>query len=155
MFINIKVLLIIIGLGFNNPEPMLTLDYNDFKNKIETKSDELRIYNFWATWCAPCIKEMPYFEAAVKNMENTKLVFVSIDDDRKPERVEAFIEKLEIISPVWLLSEKEQKNWKRQLEKDWSGAIPATLFVAADGTKHFHTGLMSEKKFKELIAAYR
>ena len=80
MFINIKVLLIIIGLGFNNPEPMLTLDYDDFKNKIETKSDELRIYNFWATWCAPCIKEMPYFEAAVNNMEGTKLVFVS---DRK------------------------------------------------------------------------
>lgn len=60
---------------------------------------------------------MPYFEATVNNMESTKLVFVSLDDDRKPERVEAFIKKLEIMSPVWLLSEKEQKTGKGSWRK--------------------------------------
>ena len=85
MFINIKVLLIIIGLGFSNPEPMLTLDYDDFKNKIEAKSDELRIYNFWATWCAPCIKEMPDIKKAEEILEEYGYTFLLVSDETLDE----------------------------------------------------------------------
>lgn len=155
MLLKLKVLLLFLSLGFIETDPMITMGFEDFKSKIETPSDDLRIYNFWATWCAPCIDEMPYFESTVKNTKGTSLVFVSLDDDRRPERVKAFVEKKGFSSPIWLLSEKEQKDWKQKLKKDWSGAIPATLFVTAEGKRHFHTGQISQEKLKGLIETYR
>ena len=155
MMLKIKFLFLFLSLVFIQPDPMITLDFEGFKSEIETPSEDLRIYNFWATWCAPCIHEMPYFESVVEDTKGTHLVFVSLDDDRRPERVEAFVEKKGFTSPIWLLSEKEQKDWKQKLEEDWSGAIPATLFVTAAGKRHFHTGQISEEKLKALIEAYQ
>jgi thiol-disulfide isomerase/thioredoxin len=137
-----------------DPAPLIKMDFEGFKSRIEEPSENLRIYNFWATWCAPCIKEMPYFESVINNNENSSLVFVSLDNDRRPERITSFIEEKGIKSPVWLLSEKEQRDWKQKLDEDWSGVIPATLFVAADGRTYFHKGQISEDKLQELIDAY-
>ncbi|AKP51039.1 TlpA family protein disulfide reductase [Cyclobacterium amurskyense] len=155
MLLKFKVLFLFLGLSFVETDPMITIDFEDFKNKIETPSEDLRIYNFWATWCLPCIHEMPYFESTVNNSEGTSLVFVSLDDDRRRDRVQAFLEKNEIKTTVWLLSEKEQKDWKRKLKKDWSGAIPATLFVSANGDRHFHTGQLSQEELEGLIEKYQ
>lgn len=138
-----------------DPDPLIKVDFEDFRNRIEEPSEKLRIYNFWATWCAPCIKEMPYFESVVNSNKQSRLVFVSLDDDRRPERVVSFIEKKGINSPVWLLSEKEQKDWKQKLDEDWTGVIPATLFVAADGRSYFHKGQISEEQLKALIETYQ
>jgi thiol-disulfide isomerase/thioredoxin len=151
-----KVLIVLATLLFikTDPAPLIKMDFEDFKSRIEAPSENLRIYNFWATWCAPCIKEMPYFESVVKSNKQSSLVFVSLDDDRRPERVVSFIEKKGINSPVWLLSEKEQKDWKQKLDEDWSGVIPATLFVAADGRSYFHKGQISEEQLKALIETY-
>ena len=58
--------------------------------------DTVYVINFWATWCAPCVKELPYFEALLeKNSEKPfKQILVSLDDDKKLEsRVLPFLKK--------------------------------------------------------------
>ncbi|GAB3662162.1 hypothetical protein GCM10028791_37040 [Echinicola sediminis] len=115
------------------------------------ESDKLRMYNFWATWCAPCVKEMPYFEQAGLSDPNLELYFISLDDGRSPERVSRFLERKAIKSPVYLLDDMDYNKWIDKVNPDWSGAIPATLFILPNGNRHFHEGQLEPEELNSLI----
>ena len=72
----------------------------DLQTIISTRSEKIQIINFWATWCAPCVKEVPLFERL--NQENkavdVTLVSMDYDLDPNPEKVYRFIarKKLQI-----------------------------------------------------------
>lgn len=96
--------------------------------------DTTYIVNFWATWCAPCIHEMPEFEALEKRFAGTavKVLLVSLDfkEDLRM-KVPAFIERRHGALPevVWL-AETDANKFIPKIEKRWSGSIPATLLIA-------------------------
>jgi thiol-disulfide isomerase/thioredoxin len=92
-------------------------------------SDTLYVVNFWATWCGPCIKEMPYFEAVNKQYQNqpVRVILVSMDAKKDLEKVKTFTQRRNIASDVWLLDETDANTWIDKLESKWSGAIPATI----------------------------
>jgi thiol-disulfide isomerase/thioredoxin len=101
-------------------------------NRLENKADQVQIVNFWATWCAPCVKELPLFEKLnAENRSNVKVTLVSmdLDLDPNPEKVYKFITRKNIQSEVLLLDEKDPNSWINKIEKQWSGALPATLIV--------------------------
>lgn len=93
--------------------------------------DQVKVINFWATWCAPCIKELPYFEALQKNHsdQNIKLLLVSLDFVEQKERVAKFLEKKDITANVWLLDETDANTYIDKIDSRWSGAIPMTLII--------------------------
>lgn len=149
------VLFLIVLPGFSDKNLSKTefkiISFEEFESLAAEESDKLRIFNFWATWCAPCIREMPYFEEANNDNADVELYFISMDDARRPERVTSFIEKRKIQSPVYLLDDVDFNSWIDKVNPDWTGAIPATLFVQADGTRHFHEGAMEEPELLALI----
>lgn len=134
-----------------SPKEATIISYSEFEKMVNEPSDKLRIYNFWATWCAPCIKEMPHFEKVSLSDPELSLYFISLDDGRKPERVNNFITKRQIQAPVLLLDDIDYNKWISKVHQDWSGAIPATLFIDAGGKKHFYEGEMSEEELKSII----
>ncbi|EON78422.1 thioredoxin, putative [Lunatimonas lonarensis] len=134
-----------------NKADVKIISFSDFDGMTKKASDKLVIYNFWATWCAPCVKEMPAFEKVNAEDPNLELVFISLDDGRKPERVNTFIERRAIKSPVFLLNDVDFNSWIGKVNADWSGAIPATLFVKPDGSRFFHEGELNEDELKNLI----
>jgi thiol-disulfide isomerase/thioredoxin len=102
------------------------------KQIIERKSDNVVVINFWATWCAPCIKELPFFEkiSAEKRPDvQIYLVSMDLDLDPNPEKVYRFIDRKKLLSTVLLLSEKDPNGWIDQIDPAWSGALPATLVI--------------------------
>jgi len=127
------------------------ISYPDFEQLVNTPSSQIRVYNFWATWCAPCIKEMPDFEKVNKEDQEVSLYFISLDDGRKPDRVNNFVTKRQIEAPVYLLDDIDYNAWISKVDESWSGAIPATLFVDQKGNKHFHEGEMNEAEIKKII----
>lgn len=127
------------------------ISYEEFEELTEQKSDKIKIYNFWATWCAPCVKEMPIFEKVVNEDEGLDLYFISLDDGRQPDRVTNFIEKRRVNAPVYLLDDVDFNSWIDKVSEKWSGAIPATLFVLPDGSRSFHEGEVDESELKALI----
>lgn len=140
------------GSNLSNPEPTFKIiSFPEFERIVNTPSNKIRVYNFWATWCGPCVKEMPYFENIQAEDSSIELVFISMDDGRKPERVTSFLEKKGIKAPVYLLNDVDYNKWIDKVDPSWSGAIPATLFIKADGTKSFHEGEVTEIELKSII----
>jgi thiol-disulfide isomerase/thioredoxin len=109
-----------------------TIRLDMLKQIIERKSDNVVIVNFWATWCAPCIKELPFFEKiSAENRADVQIYLVSmdLDLDPNPEKVYRFIDRKKLLSTVLLLNEKDPNGWIDQIDPAWSGALPATLVI--------------------------
>lgn len=106
----------------------------------------IKVYNFWATWCAPCIRELPQFNEIDLQFSSVDVTLISIDDvDLLNERVEPFISKKQIDARVVLLDETDFDIIINNIDKSWSGAIPATLIVDCRNNKRY----FYEKEFKD------
>jgi thiol-disulfide isomerase/thioredoxin len=104
--------------------------YDDFEKNVLLENDTTYVINFWATWCAPCIKELPYFEKLNSENENVKVILVSLDSKKDlDKKLIPFIKKRKLASKVMLLADKDYNSWLSKVDENWSGAIPATLIL--------------------------
>ncbi len=117
--------------------------FDDFQKAVIKEDDNIYVINFWATWCAPCIKELPHFEKLHAENKKVKVILVSLDSRKDLEKkLIPFVERKKITAEVLLLSDKDYNSWLSKIDKDWSGAIPATLII--QGKKH----LFAEREFE-------
>ena len=114
------------------------IKYTDL-NKLMQKDDGIYVINFWASWCGPCVVEMPYFETLANDfrINNVKVVFISLDFKRDLEIVKRFVENKKINSPVYILDEPDYDSWIDKVSIKWSGSIPATL-ISQGNKKEFY-----------------
>ena len=105
--------------------------------------DKVHIINFWATWCKPCVKELPYMDALNDIYgKDVKVTLVSLDFPRQIEsKLIPFMEKNQLKSEIVVLDDGKTNEWINKVDPRWSGAIPATV-VFKNGVKHFY-----EKEF--------
>jgi thiol-disulfide isomerase/thioredoxin len=105
-------------------------DFNGIQKYLNTQNDSTYVVNFWATWCAPCVKELPYFESINKNYKDkkVKVLLISLDFPNKYESsLKPFILKHNLQSEVVALNDPDSNNWIPKIDEQWSGALPATL----------------------------
>ena len=105
-------------------------DYEGLEPLINKKDDNIHIVNFWATWCAPCIRELPYFEAINQKYKSqgVDVLLVSLDFPKKYKtKLIPFIEKHNLKSKIIAFDDVNQNRWIPAIHKDWSGALPATI----------------------------
>lgn len=104
--------------------------FDEVASIIATETDRIQVINFWATWCAPCVKELPYFQALEnRNDPSVKITLVSMDYADKLKNVNSFIRKKGITSDVLILDDLDYNSWIDRVDESWGGAIPATLFI--------------------------
>ncbi|MBT8244399.1 TlpA disulfide reductase family protein [Winogradskyella sp.] len=128
-------------------------DYDGLKPLINKVDDKVHVVNFWATWCAPCIKELPYFEKinAVYKDKNVEVLLVSLDFPRQYEtKLIPFIEKRNIESKVVCFDDVDQNRWIPAINKDWSGALPATIIYKGDKRQFYEQSFTQKELEKEL-----
>lgn len=105
--------------------------FSEFEENLHSSSDTVYVINFWATWCAPCRKELPEFEKIYKSHKDdkVKVLLVSLDFPSQAENsLKNFLSANEITAPVILLNEPDANSWIDKVHPSWSGALPATLF---------------------------
>jgi len=99
-------------------------------SRMNTK-DTVYVVNFWATWCKPCIEELPAFDSllVLQNSKPVKIILVSLDFKEDLEtKVKPFLLKRNIQAECVLLDEVNGNDFINKISPNWSGAIPATLF---------------------------
>lgn len=122
---------------------------------IQAKGENIKVINFWATWCAPCVKEMPLFEKLGQDRKDVQVTFVSMDLDLDPDpaKVHKFVARKKIQSQVLILDEQNPNSWIELIDKDWSGALPATIIVnSKTGQRKFVERELHEGELEKLIA---
>ncbi len=125
------------------------------QSEISKPSEQILVFNFWATWCAPCVKELPLFEKLNQNDKEVKVTLVSmdIDLDPNPEKVYKFIERKKIQSRVIILDAVDPNSWINKIDKNWSGALPATLIInTKTGERRFVNNALKEGDLEKLVA---
>lgn len=113
-------------------------NFESLEPLLYTDSNKIHIVNFWAMWCAPCIKELPILKEFEKNNPNVEITLVSLDFPEDIEtRLKPFLERKGITSKVVLLDDPDQNSWINKIDPNWSGAIPFTI-IFNNENRTFH-----------------
>lgn len=96
--------------------------------------DTIYIINFWATWCAPCVAELPQFGELERRYagQKVKVLLVSFDfPESYPQKLTAYVAKKKLAPEVVWFSESNANEFIPKIEKSWSGALPGTMIISA------------------------
>ncbi len=117
--------------------------------------DTVYIINFWATWCAPCVQELPVFNALNKRYADkpVKVVLVSLDfKEDVAIKLPTFIQRKKLTPQVIWLSDTNPNEFVPKVDKAWGGSIPATVIVhTGSQTKEFIEGQVTEKQVAGIV----
>ncbi|MES2389109.1 MAG: TlpA disulfide reductase family protein [Bacteroidota bacterium] len=125
--------------------------WKETESLLKNANDTVYVVNFWATWCRPCIQELPVFEASAKKYQNRPVRFVMISMDFLEElqtRLLPFISRRKMQLPVVLLHEPDQNKWISKVDQAWEGSLPATLVF--NNAKNHRSFFGSEVRAEEL-----
>ena len=127
--------------------------FEELEKRISIENDTTYVVNFWATWCAPCVKELPYFEKANElfKEEKVKIILVNLDFPRHIEsRLLPFIEKHQLRSEVPILDDPDANSWINKIDPNWDGDIPVTI-IHNRHKKVFFNQAFNEEELIEII----
>ena len=129
------------------------VDFDSFYSKIDLSSDYTYVINFWATWCSPCVKELPYFESVNREFseKNVKVLLVSLDFPSQIEsKLKPYLKKNKIKSNVILLDDSKMNKWVPRVSEKWDGGIPATLIVNSSNYNFYPNPFEKEELVSEI-----
>ncbi len=141
------------------PQPQIQIIDRTWINTLRNsakENDTLYIINFWATWCKPCVEELPCFENVTATHKNEKVKVLLVSNDMKKElngRLTKFVSDKNLQSQVLFMNETNPNDWLETVNKDWSGAIPATWFVRGN-KEFFHEGELTCEELEKMIREF-
>ena len=129
------------------------LTFEQLETASHKNNDTLYVVNFWATWCRPCVLELPYFlESAKKNAnQKVKIVFVSLNSLKEIETVQKFTDTRNIIQDVFILNAGNPNVWLDKIDKSWEGSIPATVMYKNNKKVFFREGEFTQTEIDSII----
>lgn len=128
-------------------------DYDGLEPLINKNDNRVHVVNFWATWCKPCVKELPYFEEvrAAHPEEELEVLLVSLDFPTQYEsKLKPFIADFNLKSEVVVLDDPDMNSWIPKISEKWSGSIPATIIYNKD-KRVFYERSFSKEELKDEI----
>ena len=113
----------------NDPIDLEVYNFEGIAPYLNLEGSKTYVVNFWATWCAPCVKELPHFEALQsKYIDSLEVILVSLDFPHQYEtKLKPFIQKHQLKSKVVVLDDPDMNSWIPRVNPQWDGAIPVTL----------------------------
>lgn len=124
---------------------------------LNNHNDTLYIVNFWATWCKPCVAELPYLDKLHSQYQHqkVKVVLVSLDAVKSLEnKVKPFLISRNIESQVVLLADTKANDWIDKVSVEWSGSIPATLFYSDDNRIFKEQEFENYEEIKNIVETF-
>lgn len=130
------------------------IDVSDLKLILEAGKGSAILINVWATWCEPCREEFPdLVDLSAKYKKDIRFISISVDDISDLEvKVVPFLKNQNVQFESYLMKVAEPEDFINFLDKNWSGALPAT-FIYNKNVKQTEAliGKQSFKTFEEAI----
>ncbi|MCJ8167556.1 redoxin family protein [Pontibacter sp. E15-1] len=116
----------------------VTLDLIDapaLKALLQNDTDKVRLVNVWATWCGPCVMELPDFVDINRMYRNRDFEFITISADKpdKKDKALAALKKLEASNTNYLFNSEDKYALIELIDPEWQGALPYTLLIEPGG----------------------
>ena len=131
--------------------------YSALEPLFQQKNDTTYVINFWATWCKPCVEELPYFEdlhAKYKD-QKVRVILVSLDFPRQIEsKVVPFVARHQLQSDVVVLAETNSANYIDKIDPSWSGAIPITVIYNAKDRQFIGQAFDDYEELEETLKGF-
>jgi thiol-disulfide isomerase/thioredoxin len=121
---------LLLATGAARAQQVAVIKLPELQKRLARQTDTTYVVNFWATWCAPCVKELPYFDqlSTTYATKKVKVLLVSMDyASQLDKKVKPFVLRRELKSEVVLLNETDPNSWMDKVDGKWSGALPFTL----------------------------
>ena len=116
------------------------INYEGLELLLNKNDNKTYVVNFWATWCKPCVEELPAFQKLheIYKDKNVEVILVSLDFKKQVEsRLIPFIKENNINPKVFLMVDPDQNTWIPKVSSEWSGAIPATIIYNKNNRKFY------------------
>ena len=135
------------------------INFDKFESLVKKKDNKLYVINFWATWCRPCVMELPEFMEVNRMYHDNpkfKMILVSMDIAVEADsNVHQFLVKNKIDADVYLLDDNKHMNqWIPAIDKSWGGSIPATVFYRNGVKLEFKESKMQKSELIKIISKY-
>ncbi|MGZ3864597.1 MAG: TlpA family protein disulfide reductase [Bacteroidia bacterium] len=146
----LAIFLVSLGLSTNK---VGVKDFAQFEKSVRKTNDTLYVVNIWATWCVPCVKEMPFFFQSAKTHANekVKIVFASMNSLKEMETVQGFTDRKNILQDVFILNAGNPNEWIDKVDKSWGGSIPATVMYKESKKVFFREGDFTQTELDSII----
>ncbi len=155
------IVLIIAFIGCSAPVLGQKIEYikiPGLEKILKDPQNKLLVINFWATWCAPCVSEIPVFEKTAKLYDPSKVKFLLISLDfpsQFEKQLIPFLKKNKITIDVAVMTDIDYNSWIDKVDPQWQGDIPATLFLNnSTKSRYFHSGEINEPELKKYINSF-
>ena len=132
--------------------------FSDLEPLFHLRNDTTYVINFWATWCKPCVAELPWFEQLHQEMtgQPVKVVLVSMDFPKQFEsKLLPFVQERQLKATVIALADMDYNSWIDKVSTEWDGAIPFTLIYKNDHRQIKLGELDSYEELKEQVREVR
>ncbi len=117
------------------PVEVTMIDVEGLKALRKNDTKKLRLVNFWATWCGPCVTEFPDLVTINRMYRGRAFEMVTVAANFPDEDIEvlAFLKKQQSSGKNYLFGDREKYKLMEAFDKDWNAALPYTLLIAPGG----------------------
>ena len=138
---------------FAKSQAVISCTLTELENTISSNDSEMLVINFWATYCKPCVAEIPDLIRVCHEKKNVKLILVSLDDKSMfPKKLNRFVQKHHFKTNLLWLNESDANYFCPKIDPSWNGTIPATLFIdKKNGKRLFVESEMSSEEIKDAV----
>jgi thiol-disulfide isomerase/thioredoxin len=119
------------------PVTLVPINEAGFQSLVHSHKGKVVVYDFWATWCAPCRAELPQLiklEAKLRS-QGVEVITISADEREQKAAAEKFIQKFGVQGPAYLKQAADDDHFINAIDPKWSGALPALFLYDKSGHK--------------------
>jgi peroxiredoxin len=139
------------------PVALSSIDVKGVQELARNDTKNLRVVNVWATWCGPCLAEMPELIKLPQmySKRGFELVMISADEPEKKDRALAVLKENHVAATNYIVNSDDHDALADALDKQWPGPLPHTLVIAPGGKVIYrHTGALDPLELKQAIVGY-
>lgn len=130
------------------------IDRKKLEKLVRSEPERLQVINFWATWCKPCVEELPAFKEAYDSYgDQVDFRLISLDEvENLDTKVKPFVASMELSMHMYLLDDPVSSKWIPVVDPHWDGTIPVTLMYDKKNRK-FYAQTFTSEELKDKIAS--